>query len=302
MKKLRVLAVLTAIAVHASSSMAATTRVEQNVGEQYTYAPDQDLIATLSPLRTGFYDQNINLPEFNEGDPLAARPQIMIFTTQPYTGLYPFDADPFGKTVEPLSIHTTGGQGPGQTQGEAHLMVRLTISQKADSELELPGKRLLITKGEFTVKTDLGHSRPDSQVYVSVYCGSKLLNELSSNTIRIPAGTETTLVTPQAQINDFDFANCREDVNVYYVADAQNIQFKSLTWMITKGTNTPAPVDNPSEVRSCQYKHKAPSLGGSVGRVTTRDAFGRSRTCDSNGNWKMTCNDNSGKTDEVGCR
>ncbi|WP_141733937.1 hypothetical protein [Oligoflexus tunisiensis] len=112
------------------------------------------------------------------------RPFIIITTTQPYTGLYPFGEDIYGKPVDPLSIHTTGGQGPNREQGEASLTVQATLSPKEDSELELPGRRLLIAKAVFRVKTDLGHVRKTSQAHVMVWCGDKPV--VFSDIIHIP--------------------------------------------------------------------------------------------------------------------
>lgn len=236
---------MTAIGLHATSSFSATSMVVQNTGEQYTYTADNDLVAALSALRTGYYDQYINLPEINNGIPMEFRPEFRIFTTQPFTGLHPVGFTPYGDVLPPLFITTTGGQSADQKQGEAYMMVRLNISPKATSLDEAPGKRLLLTKAEFNVETQLGHSQANSQAYLTIYCGSRLINNQASSQILIPAGAPYTTVAPQAQIDDFDFANCREDLNVYYVVQAQNIQFKNMTWMISKVRDpetNPAPV------------------------------------------------------------
>lgn len=51
----------------------------------------------------------------------------------------------------------------------------------------------------------------------------------------------------------------------------------------------------------CQYKHKKDTAGGKSNQVTAFDASGKSKSCDRNGNWKTSCKDGNGDTDEVGC-
>lgn len=51
----------------------------------------------------------------------------------------------------------------------------------------------------------------------------------------------------------------------------------------------------------CQYKHKKDTAGGKNGQITALDAFGKSKSCDRNANWKTTCKDGNGDTDEVDC-
>jgi hypothetical protein len=52
---------------------------------------------------------------------------------------------------------------------------------------------------------------------------------------------------------------------------------------------------------SCQYKHKKDTAGGKSGQISLLDAFGKSKACDKNGDWKTSCKDGNGDTDEVGC-
>lgn len=51
----------------------------------------------------------------------------------------------------------------------------------------------------------------------------------------------------------------------------------------------------------CQYKHKKDTPGGKNGQITALDAFGKSKSCDRNGDWKTSCKDGNGDTDEVDC-
>jgi hypothetical protein len=161
----------------------------------------------------------------------------------------------------------------------------------------------LLTKAEFNVETQLGHSQANSQAYLTIYCGGRLINNQASSQILIPAGAPYTTVAPQAQIADFDFANCREDLNDYYVVTAQNIQFKNLTWMISKvrDPETSLPPANVVNFAMCQYKHKNDTAGGQKGAINFSDATGSDKSCDQNGDWKTSCKDGKGDTDEVAC-
>lgn len=52
----------------------------------------------------------------------------------------------------------------------------------------------------------------------------------------------------------------------------------------------------------CQYKHKEDTQGGKKGEVNLSDAFGQSKACSKNADWKTSCKDGNGKTDETGCK
>jgi hypothetical protein len=52
----------------------------------------------------------------------------------------------------------------------------------------------------------------------------------------------------------------------------------------------------------CQYKHKKDTAGGKKDQVTGLDAFGKQKSCDRNGDWKTSCKDSNGDTDEVACQ
>jgi hypothetical protein len=57
-----------------------------------------------------------------------------------------------------------------------------------------------------------------------------------------------------------------------------------------------------SKAGNCQYKHKKDTAGGKKNQTTALDATGQARSCDRNSDWKITCKDGNGDTDEVDCK
>jgi hypothetical protein len=243
LKKICSLAFVAWLGMDSSASLAETTMVLRGNAEEFTFRPDQRLIDELMALRTGFYDQRINLEEvIVTGNFLESRPSISIRTSQPFTGLHPFNADIQGNRnpTGNLYLRTTGGQSSDFKQGEAYLAVRLTLSTRALSEAEEAGPRLLSVRANFRLRTSEDHARANNQAYVSVYCGfSRRLSHVNDGQAIYPKGNTTWEVYPQAQVVNFDFQDCRDDVYAYYVADAQDIEFISASWSITRPASAP---------------------------------------------------------------
>jgi hypothetical protein len=243
LKKLCSLAFVSLLGICSSATLAETTMVLRGNAEEFTFRPDQRLINDLMALRTGYYDQRINLEEvIVTGNFLESRPSISIHTSQPFTGLYPFTADIFGNPnpTGNLYIRTTGGQSSDFKQGEAYLAVRLTLSTKDLSEAEQAGPRLLSVRANFRLRTAEDHARPNNQASISVYCGySRRLTHVNDGQAIYPKGDTTWDVFPQAQVVNFDFKDCRDDIYAYYVADAQDIEFISASWSITRPASSP---------------------------------------------------------------
>lgn len=70
---------------------------------------------------------------------------------------------------------------------------------------------------------------------------------------------------------------------------------------MNEGATAPQGTTPPSSGAMCIYKHKEETKGGKKGETNFFDAAAKQKSCDASGDWKTSCKDGDGKTNEVAC-